>query len=75
MSKKENVADRLGLQGKAQAHHKRFFRSPTTGSHHDSCNLIWKITFTFIEKISGDIFKADSAQSKQTTFPPKRGLA
>ena len=28
MSKKENVADRLGWQGKAEAHRKRFFRSP-----------------------------------------------
>ena len=75
MSKKENVAGRLGWQGKAQAHRKRFFRSPTPGGHHNSCDLIWKIAFTFVEKISGDIFEADSAQSKRTTFLRKQELA
>ena len=30
------------------------FLSPTTGGHHSSCDLIW-----FVEKIGGDIFKAD----------------
>ena len=74
MSKKENVAGRLGWQGKAQAHRKRFSRSPTTEGHHDSCDLIWKIALTFVEKIGGDIFKADSAQSKPTNFLPKREL-
>ena len=64
MSKKENVAGRLSWQGKAQAHRKRFFQSPTTGGHHDSCDLIRKIAFTFVKKIGDDIFKADSAQSK-----------
>ena len=71
--KKDNFA---GWQGKGQANRKRFFRSPIgTGGHHDSCDLIWKIAFTFVEKIDGDIFKADSAQSKQTTFIPKGELA
>ena len=65
MSKKENVAGLLGWQSKAQAHRKTFFRSQTKGGYHDSCDLIWKIAFTFVEKIGGDIFKADSAQSKR----------
>ena len=60
MSKKENVAGRLGWQGKAQAHRKRFFLIPTTGGHYDSYDRIWKIAFTFVEKIGGDIFKADT---------------
>ena len=70
MSKKENVAGLLGWQGKAQVHRKRLFRSPTTGGHQNSCDLIW-----FVEKVGEDIFKADSAQSKRTTFLPKRELA
>ena len=45
-----------------------------TGGHHDSCDLIWKIAFTFVEKIGGDIFKSDSAQNKRTTFLPKLEL-
>ena len=52
MLKKENIAGRLHWQGKAQAHRKRFFLSPTTGSYHNFCDLIWKIVFTFVEKKS-----------------------
>ena len=37
--------------------------------------LVWKIEFMVVENIGGDIFKADSAQSKRTTFLPKRELA
>ena len=74
MSKKENIAGRLGWQGKAQAHRKRFFRSPTTGGYHSFCDLIWKIAFTFVEKIGDDIFKADTAQNERTIFLPKQEL-
>ena len=66
------LAGRLGWQGKAQAHCKRFFRSPTMGGYHNFWDLIWKITFTFVEKIGDDIFEADTAQNERTTFLPKR---
>ena len=75
MSKKENIAGQLGWQGKAQAHRKGFFRSPAMEGHHNSCDLIWKIAFTFVEKIGDEIFKVDTAQNEQTTFLPKRELA
>ena len=50
MSKKENVAGWIRWQGKIQAYRERFFWSQTTEGHQDSCNLIWKIAFTFVEK-------------------------
>ena len=70
-----NIAGRLGWQGRAQVHRKRFVRSPPTGGFHNSCDLIWKIAFTFVEKIGYDIFKADTAQNERTIFLPKRELA
>ena len=55
MSKKENVTGPLGWQGEARTHRKnwRFFQYSITGDYHDSCNLIWKMTLTFVRKNLG----------------------
>ena len=52
MSKKENVTGQLSWQGKAQTHCKnqRFFQTAITGDHHNSSDLIWKVTFGFVKK-------------------------
>ena len=74
MSKKENVAGRLGWQGNAQAHRKRF-------SDLQPREVITILAILFgksrsrLSKKSVVTFKADSAQSKRTTFLPKRELA
>ena len=57
-------ANLVGRVRKTQVHCKRFFQSPTMDGHQDSCDLIWKIAFRSVEKIGGDIFKANSLQSK-----------
>ena len=36
--------------------------------HHDSCDLIWKIAFTFVEKIGGDYLKQIVHKASELIF-------
>ena len=71
--KEGNVTGQLGWQGKAQSHHKNwiFFQPGITHmkDYHDSCDLIWKITFGFVGKNLGHTLNFN--QKKCAKLTPK----